>query len=302
VVKEAEGLRLALHPVEIKTSPGKRWAEVDLTLPDTLVVGEVVDESGRGLSTADVASIDLADQTQTHLTTDDRGHFKLRGLQPGSTIFEAEADGKSSGPVSWSVEEGHESPFLRLTVRERIVIRGRVLTPRGPVPGAEIQAWPDLDQGPLAGIENSVTGPDGSYNLSVPAGSRTLNLLVFAPGFALRILRAPIQPGQPLDIPLEPQGGALAITLKRGIGKAGPSPLLLHGGAFALLQLLGRWVTLQGGTADRGKLILENVEAGDYSLCTGGAAAARGEAPQASCQSGYLAAGSELGLAIPGGP
>jgi hypothetical protein len=303
VVKEAEGLRLALHPVEVKRHSGKRWAELSLELPDTLVQGEVVDEAGKEVSTAGVTSTYLADRTVTQLNSDAKGHFKIRGLQPGATVFEAESGEQASGPVPWSVEEGHESPLLRLTVRARKEVRGRIVSSQGPVPGAEVLAWPDFSQAPLAGIESSVTGPDGTYRISVPAGSQALNLLVLAPGSALRMLRAPVAPGQPLDIPVEPQGGTLVIQLRKSGRKESATPLLLHNGAFALLPLLARWVTLQGGTEGQdGRVVLESVEAGDYSLCGGGIGALRGTTPAANCQSGYLAAGGELVLGLPGGP
>jgi hypothetical protein len=163
-----------------------------------------------------------------------------------------------------------------------------------------LNGFPALDQvGYSSGFE-VVTGVDGSFKIELPAATQRIHLLVFAPGFAMRMLSAAVEKDRPLEIAVEPNGGTLVLEMPQ-ISK-GPPPLLAHGGAFTFPMVLQRWATLQGAAqAPEGRIVLPNVEPGAYSLCVGASTELRqGKEPLADgrCVSGVLTPLGELTLAL----
>lgn len=295
LVSGAENLRLPLKPVEVKVSEGKSFAQVEIRVPDTRLAGEVVDERGRKVARAAVSLLN----TSAEVETDSDGEFELRGLEPGLAMVEAEDGERSSGVVEATVEEARETPRLRLVLRETLEARGRVVSPHGPVPGAELMAIPAVDQVGGASIVTAISGPDGRFRLDLPGTTRSFTLLVFAPGYAMRLLPVAARGAEALEVSVEAAGGTLAIDLPAA---GSPHPLLLHNGTFIPVGLLSRWVRLQGGApqSDR-RLVVHNVEPGDYGLCAGSASPEirQGRDPGPACHRGFLSAREELVLALP---
>jgi hypothetical protein len=299
LVAEHEGLRLSLPPVEVRKLPGAGFARVEIVLPDTRLHGEVVDEEGRPVPNAAVEVMIPMKVNRTRAGED--GRFELRGLAAGPVSIQAEEGKRTSGWVEAQVEKKKDSPPLRLVVREMMVIQGRVLSPRGPVPGARIQAWPSLDQAGGGVVQQAVSGPVGELSLTLPTGTRSLDVFVAAPGHALRMFRAPCDPARPFEIFLEPFGGTLVLDL----GEAPPpDAILVHGGTFAGAVMLEFWARVQGGKREGSKLVLPGMESGDYWYCHGaeaaGAARQGQPLPPASCSYGSLAPLQELSLEPPG--
>jgi hypothetical protein len=162
-------------------------------------------------------------------------------------------------------------------------------------------AWPPFQGQGASHIAQDVAGPTGSFHLSVPQETGVLNVLVFPPGHAFRMLTVTTAPDSPLEIPVDPSSGTLVVDLGQG---EGPMPLLVHNGVFASLQLLKPWMRMQGTRQDDPrKLVLDGMEPGVYSLCGGapaiGALTEGKTPPAASCSTGVLAAHSELVLQNP---
>lgn len=166
-------------------------------------------------------------------------------------------------------------------------------------------AWPSMDRVPFASDDHTVTGPDGSFTLRFPARTNSLTLFVSAPGYAFHIGRVTVQKDRPLVVPVESPGGTLILDLPRAKdGGAPPSPLLVHGETFTPLLLLSRWASLQRTEqSDPGKLVVPNVESGDYTLCVNAGADLRQgkEPPAGRCVRGVLVPNSELALSLPPG-
>ena len=214
--------------------------------------------------------------------------------------MKAEDDERQSDFVPTSLPEEGEAPWLRIVVRKLQMFEGRVISPAGGVPGAMILAGSPMNGQGAANAAQAVCGADGSFHLELPPGATALSLAVFPPGYAMRLLTVPVSPGQPIEIPVEPQGGTLTLEWTDG----GPTPLLVHGGTFAVPSMLKNWARMQGSrSSGSGRLVLTNVEAGPYNLCVGAAAVSRlkqgGEPPAASCTGGFLAPNSELTLRVP---
>ncbi|HEY7216387.1 MAG TPA: carboxypeptidase-like regulatory domain-containing protein, partial [Thermoanaerobaculia bacterium] len=261
LASDEHDLRQTLDPVEVKVPEGKTYAAVKVRIPDTRLAGEVVDETGRK---APRALVSLYIKGNTQVYADEKGEFELRGVKPGPTAIEAEDGPRTTGPVEIVVEENRETPRVRLVLREVLTIRGRVFSSLGPTPGAQLNGFPAVDQVGYSSSFEVVTGPDGGFLLKLPVSTQRVNLLVFAPGFAMRMMSVAVERDRPLEIAVEPTGGTLVLELP---ADAEPPPLLAHAGAFTFPLFLQRWATLQGAVQVPGRLTLPNVEPGAYSLC-----------------------------------
>jgi hypothetical protein len=301
LVSESEGLELGLEPVEVHVRSGKRAAEVEIRIPDTTLEGAVVDESGQGVPGASIEF--TGDHKLSEIKAGKEGKFRIRGLAPPYVFIEAEDGTRSTGPVEAALVEGEKSPWLRLVLQDRIEVRGQVVSPAGPVPGAEVLAWPGMDQVAFASDDRTVTGPEGTFSLHFPSATRSLTLFVSAPGYAFHMARVVVQKDRLLVVPVESPGGTLILDLPRAKdGGAPPSPLLVHGGTFTPLLLLSRWASLQRAEqSDPGRLVVPNVESGDYGLCVNaGADLRQGKEPLAGrCARGSIVPNGELTLSLP---
>jgi carboxypeptidase family protein len=294
--EEDATIQLGLEPVEVKRAPGKSYATVAIRVPDTLLRGEVVDEQGRPLPGV-LLHTELQNEKRSSFMTDGEGKFAVRGLAPGPLALRASAGERTTGWVNAVVEEKGESPRLRLVAYEQVEYRGRVVSPRGPVAGGRVFGWPDLAEVGVAESVSAVTDPAGEFSLRLPATARWVNLVVLAPGFALRMLKAPAGPGGPLQIPVEAGGGTLVLPSAETI--------LAHGGTWVPSGIFGLWLQLHGVEPEGDVIRVPDMEAGDYLLCSGAGAMLalrRGEPPPANeCSGGSLAPYGELSLRLPAG-
>ena len=307
----AEGIRVVLQPVKVEVQRGRTFAKVEIRIPDTRLEGEVVDESNRPVSRAKVLSFSAANSKQppSQLTSDSEGKFTVRGLPAGPTVLEASEAGRVSDSVTVVLDEGREHPFVRLVLRKTQYFRGRVTSSAGPVPGAQVLAWPSMSSdGGSAGMERVVTGPDGQFSLSIRGGSTLVDVAILAPGYALRILRAQLDSEEPTELLVSRDGGTLILPLlntagskvpMRGLGQA----IVLHAGVAVPMQFYSLLARLTGaGVSDSG-IILKHLEPGDYTICPAGSAVGpvlRGDRPPGdSCATGYLPPLGQLVLEHP---
>lgn len=295
---------LHLDPVEVDRPDGEAFAEVDLRVPDTLIVGEVVDAEGQPVAGAQIfLGSDGLERGSVHWdrSTHD-GEFQLRGVPEGNGVVWAEEAGRTSVLVPVLVDEDSAAPRLRLVLRASRFFQGKVTSRAGdPVPGAHLLIQPDFVGGRGAVIGQAFSGPNGGFRAEVPADSPAVTLVVAAPGYATRLLRVPSGVEGPLVITLERYGGTLVVEMGGKLG-SGPAPLLAHQGAGLLLPLLVSLAS-PGPRAEAGRWTFENLEPGDYALCGGSTASAalrEGQEPSAvGCSTGVLSAFGELVLSVP---
>ncbi len=313
---ELSGTMLALKPVQVKLSRGKSVAKVDIEIPDTRLQGKVVGHTGEAVPEA---RIRVAGEGKTISTTtsDDQGQFEIWGVLPGNTLVQASKDGLDSDSTAVSLQEEMIPPALLLVLREETEVSGQVLSESGPVAGARILAWPDLNSSPSFEIADEGSNLDGVFYVDVQTNVPWLNLVVQAPGFGTRILRQPVNPDEPILVLLEKNGGNLVLDVResgwppraaRPEGSREPRasiPLLYHEGVTILFPMLRVLSQKFRPPALQGQLLLPAMESGSYSLCTvdfDSVQLIHWEAPAASlCTSGFLPPGGELVLTAGGG-
>lgn len=308
-----------LAPVEVRRAPGQRVARVELELPDTHIVGRVVDERGKAVGEAEVSASGMGKLLgrRDSVPTDGDGEFTFEGLAPGLYRVTAKQGDAVSDVFDVQVEKGRAHPELQLVLQEQARVVGAVVSARGPVPGAAVEITPDLSslrRLKLGVTHRLTTDVLGRFEARVPAATTGLSLVVLPPGFAARLLAAPVQPEKPVEIAVEATGGTLVLDLASlaelmaETGDAWLTPRLLHGGAEAALDVLRQWADLHGAPQPQGiragTWVLPMMEPGEYRLCVelverSGPGAASVLRPL--CASGHLHPGGELVLALPAG-
>lgn len=307
VVSATKQLKIRLDPVEVRKSPGQSHARVDIRVPDTRLRGSVVDEQGKAVSQAGLLFV-APRKLPSKAVTNDEGRFDVRGLPPGSLFVHAVKGDQESEWLEARVEEERDTPELRLTLRSSQPIQGRVYASQGPVPGAQVTATAPPDQTTAASADQAITGPAGEFTIKLPAGIQAVHLAVLAPGYATRMLLVPLGMDPVLEIPLEPVGGTLVVDLGgRTLDDLRGAGILAHGGSFVPFLGAVRWAQLQRvAQPDPHRLILPNMEAGEYLLCAGPESylsIPRGLPPPAhQCSRGTLAPLQELELSLPASP
>ncbi|HEY0782407.1 MAG TPA: carboxypeptidase-like regulatory domain-containing protein [Thermoanaerobaculia bacterium] len=305
VVVKQPYLRLSLKPVEVEVPKGKSYATVEVHVPNTILHGEVVDEQSHPLPAASLMIQSPHRLSMSQLSADEEGKFEVRGLEAGSVLLSAESGERTSGWVQTTIAEGEDGPALRLVAQRKMLVQGRVVSPAGPVPGARLHALPDIAQTGIASLVEEVTGPDGGFSLSFPAGTSWVDLIVSSPGNATRMLRTPVDAKTFLEVPVEPDGGTLVFDLQGDSSRqeAASVASLFHGGTEISLQEIARWAGGLGIERRGANLALRDMEPGDYLLCVGVKAhqAMRGgiEPPANRCSRAALAPLSEAVVPVP---
>jgi hypothetical protein len=303
----AEGIGVKLEPVEVRRSPGQNVARVEIRLPDTELTGTVVDERGEPVEDARVV---LAPQRKRPVTVEagKEGRFTARGLPPGTVLVHSEHE-RTESESEWmqALLEEDEPASLRLVLQRRVRITGRVFSPHGPVPGAQIMAASDITEAGAGSLDQAVTGPAGEFEVRMPQSSQRINLTVIALGYPIRMLAVPLKLETVVEIPLETVGGTLVIdlggrTLQEALGQR--AGLLAHGGTFVPFGTVAGWARLlRAPQKDPYRLVVPNVEAGEYLLCFGAegqmAYLRGGDTSGPQCSRGTLAPLQELTLSLP---
>lgn len=305
LVSEGDGLWLKLASVEVRKTPGKSHASVDIRIPDTRLQGVVVDEQGQPVAGAGLLLNPLVQPTST-AETDEEGEFEVRGLPAGTVIVHAREGARESEWVQARLEESRETPSLRLVLRTRQTLHGRVFSLRGPVAGARVTAFSDNESG-MGNLDETVAGAAGEFTVKLSGDAKTAGLYVIAPGHAIRMLKVHLSGDRVVEVPLEPVGGTLVFDLGdltlREVRRMGAG-LLAHGGTFVPFAMMAEWAQLQRTPQpDPHRLILPNMEPGEYLFCIGGeanVAVTRGlEPPPSQCSRGHLGPLQELTLRMP---
>jgi Carboxypeptidase regulatory-like domain len=253
----------------------------DIELPLTTVTGRVVNADGSPGAGALVTLQQSDDHEFQQVFAADDGRFELVGLRTGKYRIGASEGAKSSDVVPFEVPESG-TVALELLLREKVSVQGRVISGRSPVIGAEIIAFP------RGGIRftttsNARSNETGHFNLQLPPGTKTYDLIVTAFGFGVVTARAEVLEGKMVMVPMDQHGGRLEIEIP-----ANTHGWLFHaGGQYPVLtmaQLAGSSIEARDG---KQTIVIPEVEQGDYRVCVG-----------ERCTSGILAPNGTLTLSL----
>ncbi|MCP4548010.1 MAG: carboxypeptidase regulatory-like domain-containing protein, partial [bacterium] len=296
-----------LNGVEVRRRPGKKVAEVQIVLPDNRVGGVVVDELGLPVHPGVVHGLLLGEDGLLAAPVDPEGRFEFRGLGPGTIRLTADAEGdRLSDEVTVEVVEDMRPAPVELIVRERITVRGRVVSGGAGMPEVRIQAWP-------AHLPLTIGGPigtdmEGRFELKLPKTTAEAAVNVLARGFALRMLRIPVSPERELIIPVHSISGDLLLEFEAPPEtdyRMGSTVVVLHNGSWMDLSVAGSWAALSGAGPDlpANKILIPDLEPGNYTVCAVKtpelARVIMSNGAADGCVGGYLAPGGELALEVP---
>lgn len=308
VVFRRNGPTQELAPVTVEAPPGGGPAELDLHLPDTHLVGEVVDGEGSSLPQARVTVIHLdhdGHHTGGKAVTDDRGAFELKGLAEATYKAYASYGDAISEEKKFRLREDGEPTEIHLTVRKPETLLIRVASERGPAVGALLTVRPEAqDPGKAQRIHERVLGPTGRTEIPVPADTVALHILVQAPGTGVALRKIPFRPGEEIQIRVGALTGDLLVEMPMADSEGRPlTPILFHGAAWSALSTLAS-STLSNSTLGSSTLPnstevepstelqewrVTGLEIGEYVVC-----------PRffigPECATGYLAPNGELSL------
>jgi hypothetical protein len=185
-------------------------------------------------------------------------------------------------------------------------VNGTVVSPLGPVVGAEVAAMPvGVAEVP---IEAGHSGFDGGFTVEIPAGTESAFFYVSAPGQAFRAFAVRLD-GSPVALAVEPDGGTIEVTVpyaKTEMEERELSPpWFVQNGVPIPPTFLRKWSLGHGEPyADPGytHIRIGNLAAGNYRVCFATRAQVIAAhrtgwtAPSGVCAAGALAAGATLRL------
>ncbi len=293
-----------LRAVEIEPPPGSRTAHVEIELPDTLLEGEVVDESGRPVSRAQVLIVPIPVREKPSYTiSDGAGRFRFHGFDYQEYRLEARAndgaDELATSAVDVAISPAAPTAAVTLVLKRMVRLEGRVHAHGVGIPGARIsaEAVPGTDYSGML-VPDTSTDAAGRFTLSVPPELRPLDLLVLAPGYLLRAERLErVQGASPLEIGLSTEGGgSLVLEWTAPLDRSDPHALpylLLDGQTQLSLGTLQYWIRVNGLAPDPARVEIPGLPPGTYALCWPQTPPA-----QPGCQEDYLPPSGRLLLTV----
>jgi len=271
------GAERPLGPVVVERAEDG-GAALDLLIAATRLWGRVVGANGEGIGSAQVEISPLPIDEEAgsaavgRTVADERGHFEFTGLASGRYRVTARSRGRSAA-AEIEVRDA-SSPALKLVIPEGSIVSGRVVSPRGPVIGTAVVAYPQFQPQRSEPPFSAVADFTGEFALPVPAEATALTLLVLPPGHAARLLR--VTPGRdPLVVPADTVGGTLVLRAGEGDGGLDGARLVAEGASVELAALNGWSRALGGGSSDR-LWTLPSMSVGEYSLCAASEVCDRG--------------------------
>ena len=299
-----------LRAVDVETRAGSSRASVVIELPGTRLEGEVVDPDGHGLTGVTVMAMPVrrkpgepAEQP-SYAQTDTGGLFSFEGfaaamyrLQAARRVGE-EKKKEMSSPVEVVLSE--EDPFqsVRLVLGQPAVLRGRLLSAAGGVPGATIIARP---QTATLGVylPSAHSGPDGRFELSLPEDTLSAELTVMAAGFLFFRQVIAVDAQGEVPIQLEQQGGGTLVIRPDPQREPGRwySHLTRSDGMRLDFGALSRWSTINQAPLAGETIEIPRMPSGHYSVCWPLSLGERLEGREQDCTEGYLSANSRLEIA-----
>ncbi len=306
VIGEGVGVRRRFQAVDVG-GPGARARTVDLVIPATWIRGEVVQENGARATGALVTVTGHGGFEHTVQLRAEGGEFEVWGLDPGPVMIRAQEREADSDWVPRVLRDDGEPAEVRLHLRRKTTLAGRVVTAGRPVPGAALAAW---SASAPAAVPDAFarTGPDGLFELRVPASAREVMVTVEAAGLARRMLRLPAASAEtPIEVPVTVGGATLVVQFERPPEPKDPifsGYLVVHNGVVEDYCGLEAWARRHGAAVDgSARVAILALEDGTYTLCRGGvgeyAALAAGIVLPDRCRSVFLPPGGEVVVSPP---
>lgn len=273
---------------------GRNQEEVSLILPQTMIMGDVVDESDKSAAHALISvrrMDDAAARTSSRAQCDSNGKFVLYGLETGRYVAVASAFLKQSNPVEFQIKDHLDVPELRLVLHDETKIHGHVMSGFGDVAGAGVYLFSTTF--PDSGAIMERTDDAGEFSGTVPPMTQEIDVVLVPPVFACKLVHTRVRPSGTLNLGVDITGGTLLVPIARGALR----PFVSHGGALVSAELLASELN---GASVGGHLAIPRMEAGAYWLCMLRADeisfARRTQDLSDRCVSGFLAPGGELDL------
>jgi Carboxypeptidase regulatory-like domain len=300
VSSEEPTLRHRARLVEVEKRDGKTAAEVEIVFSTQLVEGEVVGAEGEPVSNAAVflTSATALPGAPPQERTGDEGRFSFAGIEAGAYTLQAYrggADGlQPSNREEVEISKKAGSPFVKLQFGGRKILKGRVLSPNGRVPGASVACEPASPSGTVNSmiIPHAQTDVDGNFSLQLHEDTAEVTLTVMPPGFSLTALKLPIEDDAEVAIPVYDAGGSLVLEDDGGleITKLAEEFAVEQNGVALNRIELQRWARYYGGE-EPGEIRISRLAFGDYRVC-------RVSSAQSPCVSGFLPPHGELRLDV----
>jgi hypothetical protein len=278
---------------------GKASLEIDL--PDTRLFGRVVDEQGKPVPGSDVVT--LGESLDLHEMADAEGSFEVRGLPEGPVWLGAESGSQISDRAYAMLVDGRAVGPIELRLHPTQQLTGRVMSPQGPVAGSRVVV---LARTPEGGGAMATTGADGTFKANLHKGVSRVEVIVSAPGFALRAFDASLEGGEPLSLQVTEEEGSLEIALPVDGEELARQNLILaafQNGLLVPASILSQWGYDHGESSVRkgGLMRVPGVAPGDYRVCLLPrqleiALAWSQVTDGADCDSGLLTPGATLAL------
>lgn len=254
-------------PFEIRKRPGKSYAEVDLILPDTHLAGRVV-RDGKGVVGARLTVLRYPEKGRRDAfgRSGEDGKFLFEGLEPGSILVQAAANGAESEWTPVELAEENEAE-IELELKTRRVVQGQISWTGGVLPGASLVALFSTATSPRA-MQRAISRFDGTFAISIPSAAKSVTILAAASGFDLEIqeFHLPESDTPPILIEAKQTGGLLTIRGDVGLD----AELITEQGSLLIRDF---WTFL----ADRVQsgpqsMSIKGLPGGYYRLCTGAGA------------------------------
>ena len=241
----------------------KENGAIDIALPDSLIMGDVVDSEGAPVADTVISILGehVLDDGLPQPTSRKDGTFEAHGLSPGTYSVMATDFLKESEPITVRLADGDPHQPVRLVLKDMKQLRGRVLSSGGPVPGARVQA--NATNVSQMIMHNRQTDLDGQFAAALPAATRTFEMTIASPGFSFVIAGGTLSE-QPLVVRVDQNGGTLVIDANKG-----DLPHLVHGGGTCFVASISRqWPSSERPLSDGAReLVLPMMEPGPYTAC-----------------------------------
>lgn len=281
---EVDGGRQAVDPVEVRMRPGRSVAEIGLTLPATLLRGEITKEGEpvRALVVARRTEIDPAEPPEASARRGSElsvwsardGSFRVSGLAPGLVELRA-STGKAESEWTRVVLSEDREETVRIEIADRRALRGRISSAGGQVSGIRVLAL--LENGETV---TTVTDATGGFELRVSSTVRSATLVLRPPGGGISLAPLATTPEEQGEATIElPSGqGRLILGLAkvpeggrlRSLSDLLPEGTLSYRGAGVPVSRLADLFPPEGGLFEGG-IPLPPLATGWWRFCPAGA-------------------------------
>lgn len=294
---------------KVAVKPSRRGeAFVDLELPDAEVFGRVMNEEGLPVVGARV-SISSIVGTMQPAETDEDGRFEVRAVPRGRVQLAASKDypagEETSGRRQLEVADERSHGPIDLVLRPTQEFSGRIVSQRGPVPGAVVTWF--CHQPPLPFGGRGRSDLDGRFNGPINSRCKSVRAIVRPPGHALlSLVVSASEPPAAINVPTV--GGTLRLDVPYTSAEMLEENIVMvahQNGLPIPFFTLHRWALGRGSRflteLDSGaQLEIPQLAAGQYRVCLTTRRVVA-DLPDFSdaCATGYLTAGATLSLRLP---